>query len=105
MSLVAGMVQPYFLAKASLPLPDYLLAKYSGNVGVSPAVAPQGAVGIALPVNVLDTGFDLKATISGRTPPEPPQLWLIGMSRERLHFIYRQAHCEFGRPKGRERLR
>jgi hypothetical protein len=34
----------------------------------------------------LETGIDLKATISDRTPPEPPQLWLIGMARERLPF-------------------
>ncbi len=52
--------------------------------GVSPAVAHQGVVGTAVSVDALETGIDLKATISGRTPPQPPQLWLIGMARERL---------------------
>jgi hypothetical protein len=35
-------------------------------------------------VDALETGFDWKATISGRSPPEPPQRWLIGMAHERL---------------------
>ncbi len=48
---------------------------------------PQGVVATALPVDALETGIDLKATISGRTPPEPPQLWLIGMAREWLHPV------------------
>ena len=60
MSLVAGMVQPYFLAKASLPLPDYLLANFPGNAGVSPAVAPQGVVGTSLPVDNLETGIEFE---------------------------------------------
>jgi hypothetical protein len=36
-------------------------------MGVSPAVAPQGIVGIALPIDALETGIDLKATIFGHT--------------------------------------
>jgi hypothetical protein len=47
-----------------------LLEKYPGIAGVSPAVAPQRAVGIALPMDALETGIDLKATISSRTPRE-----------------------------------
>ena len=66
----------------------HLFAYLSTKIaGVSPAVAPQGVVGTALPVDALETGIDLNATISVRTPPEPPQLWLIGMAREWLHPV------------------
>ena len=35
----------------------------------------------------LETGINLNATVFGRTPPELPQLWLIGMARKRLHPV------------------
>jgi hypothetical protein len=49
---------------------------------------PQGVVGTALPVDALETGIDLNVTISVRTPPEPPQLWFIGMAREQLRLLF-----------------
>jgi hypothetical protein len=45
----------------------HLFAYSKKYPGVSTAVAPQRAVGTALPMVVLDTVLDLKATISGCT--------------------------------------
>ena len=58
---------PYRHTDISLYLPVSGYEKYPGIAGVSPAVTPQGIVGTALPIDALETGIDLKATISGRT--------------------------------------
>ncbi len=76
-----------FSGKSPTTILVYIVEKGTTIAGVSLPVAPQRTVGTALPVDDLNRGLDLKAIISGLTPPEPPQLWLIDMARERLHPV------------------
>ena len=60
-------VRPYILTKAPPSSLVCILENYPG-IAVSPAIATQGTVGSALPMDAQETDIDMNATISGRSP-------------------------------------